>query len=753
MEQFIETDSAYAVFVDCTEIEITPKDREKYMTAVKPPAEMEDWCKDLLLLGKREISNLVKWRGKVKDANKKVSRAKFDKIEYANHDKDEEDEVDPEAELYKMEKRERKAQEKLKEKKMLNFVKQNQVTGVNIAESDFALEVGNFDFNKHGDMMRKGEVYTDFQAELEADDERLKKLGGRYHEYKKKEVRPNSEEEVMDNLEFLYESKRQRKEESEAKHRERQLEKEKRKLRFLGENQDEEEDQAEASLKMNRLDDQSAFLRKRALDETADRVEVSDLKRSKWFDRDIFEIMQPSKRQIVQVPENYSEDEGVDAEDDDEEEGSDEEGEEGEDGEEGSEEGSWEGEEGLEESEEMGEGMEEEFAEVDEEDGVDDGSGEEEDEDEDEMDEEEAGEFDDLKDLKRLPEYEDAEADEDGDIDNEISEKASKKKVKKVKKEEERPLKMLYDDPEYEIFGGEVDEDEMLRDMHQSHLTKKDMKRQNRIKLYERMEKEKRDGPQEQVMEEENINEIDDSHLTQLTPSQKKLLEKKDKKEFKKERGQVNDSTIQVVPAKKFEDYDTDELAADLALAKKMIRKKDREDILDMSFNKYNNFEYEGLPNWFVEDEKRHNYVNLPITKDEVREMREELKTMSEKPCKKVLEARFRRKRKLERQLKKFKRAADEIFEEEGMDDRTKAKEAGKVRNKIVTAEKAKRQKKKIIVGKKFKVAAPGKKTTGKKYKIVDKRCKKELRAEKRIKRKAGKGGKSGKSVSRKGKR
>lgn len=746
----MDTDRAYAVFVDCTEIEISPKDREKYLSVVKPPPELEDWCKDLLLLGKREISNLVKWRGKVKDATKKVSRAKFDKIEYGAHDEEEEeDEADPESELYQIEKRERRAQEKLKEKKMLNFVKHNQVTGVNVAESDFSQEVGNFDFNRYGDLMRKGEVYTDFQAELEADDERLKRLGGRYHEYEKKEVKPYSEEEVMDNLEFLYEQKRQRKEDSEAKHRERALEKEKKKLRFLGENQDGEEDQAEESLKMNRLDDKSAFLRKRALDETSDRVEISDLKRSKWFDRDIFEVMEPTKRQIVQLPENYSEDEDV---------------EEAEDDAEGDEEESYEDEEGMDEGEDL---EDEESDGVEEGDEIEDDEGEEEDDesgdeemDEDDIESEEAGEFDDLKDLKPLNGYEDDEIVEGDDAeevelnDSDAEElKTKPKKGKKVaKKEDTKNLHTLYDDAEYEIFGGEVDEDEMLRDMHSSHLTKKDIQRLNRIKAFEKQEKEDRDGPQEEPMQEEKIEEMDDAHLTNLTPSQKKLLDKKNKKEFKSFRGQVNDRTIQVVPARKFEDYDTDELAADLALAKKMIRKKDREEILDMSFNKYNNFEYDGLPNWFTEDEKRHNYVNLPITKDEVREMREELKTMSEKPAKKVLEARFRRKRKLERQLKKFKNKADAVFEEEGMDEKGKAREVGKMRKKIVTADKAKRPKKKIIVGKKFKISAPGKKTTGKKYKIVDSRCKKEVRAEKRKKRQGNKGGNGFKRPSRKGK-
>lgn len=365
-----------------------------------------------------------------------------------------------------------------------------------------------------------------------------------------------------------------------------------------------------------------------------------------------------------------------------------------------------------------------------------------EDEDEQSEDDESIGKFDEADAEEEMEEeiYSEDEQKSDDEADDIDQRKPKKAVSNKSKRGEEKELNMLYEDPDYQIFGGEVNDDEMQRDMEQSKITKKDMKRINRIKAYEKMEQEQLNGgPIVQDEAEDDIEEIDNSHLDELTLNQKKLLDRRNKKEQKRMRGQVNDSTIQVVPSKRFEDFDPDELAADLALAKKMIRKKDREEILDMSFNKYNNFDYEGLPNWFVDDEKKHNFVNLPITKEEVKAMRDELRALNEKPAKKVLEARFRKKRKLEKQLRKFKKEADQVFEEEGLDDRTKSKEVSKLRNKIVTADKNKRGKKKIIVGKKFKITAPGKKTTGRKYKIVDRRSKKEVRAEKRRMRGGGK--------------
>lgn len=690
LEQFIETDSPYAVFVDCTQITISPQDHEKYMSICKPPAELDDWCKDLLLLGKREISLLIKWRAKIRDTRHKEKQATFEKMDFGTHDKeDEEDEVDPEEELYRIEKKERRAQEKLKEKKMLAFAKQSQSGVVKIAASDLERELADFDFDTYGELMRKGEVYTDFQAEEAEDDERLRELGGRYHEYRKKQVKPNSEEEVMDNLEYLYEMKRERKEQAEQRHKEKVAEKLARKKRFLGGEEDHDEEDTEKAIKMERMDDKEMFLRKRALDETANRVEVDDLRKSKWFDRDIFDVLGPRKKQVVQ-----------DAEDDEDLEGD---------------------EEGLEGDEEEDlEGEEEELEGEDamDEDAIDDEGVDAEDMDEEDVDEDEGDE-----------EGDEEELDEEDEDDEEPADEAH----------------ALDGDHDYEILGHDANDDEMMKDLENSQITKKDIKRLNRMKAYERKEKEEAEGLEPEPEQEEDIAEVGSDIYDGLTLNQKKLLKLKEKNERKIVKNSL-DNSIRVVPQKKFEDFDVDELAADLALAKKMLRKKDRENILDLSFNKFNNFDYEGLPGWFVEDEKKHQFLNLPITKEEVQEMRDELRTLNEKPVRKVLEAKFRKKKKLEKQLRKFKKKADQVFEDEGLDERSKTKEVRKLKHKIVTADKNKNAKKKIIVGKRFKIQAPGKKTSGRKYRIVDNRARKDLRAEKRLKRKSkASGGKRGK--------
>ena len=83
---------------------------------------------------------------------------------------------------------------------------------------------------------------------------------------------------------------------------------------------------------------------------------------------------------------------------------------------------------------------------------------------------------------------------------------------------------------------------------------------------------------------------------------------------------------MEIVKEKQPEDYDFDDLAENLALAKKMMRKKQRETIIDSTYNRFSfNDEDTNLPSWFLDDEKKHNIINLPITKEEVQVVKERL--------------------------------------------------------------------------------------------------------------------------------
>uniref|UniRef100_A0A7N0SZQ7 rRNA methyltransferase n=1 Tax=Kalanchoe fedtschenkoi TaxID=63787 RepID=A0A7N0SZQ7_KALFE len=59
-----------------------------------------------------------------------------------------------------------------------------------------------------------------------------------------------------------------------------------------------------------------------------------------------------------------------------------------------------------------------------------------------------------------------------------------------------------------------------------------------------------------------------------------------------------------------------------LAYGKKMLRKKQREQMMDDAYNKYMFHDDKNLPRWFVEEEKKHNVPVKPVTKEEVNAMK-----------------------------------------------------------------------------------------------------------------------------------
>ena len=112
---------------------------------------------------------------------------------------------------------------------------------------------------------------------------------------------------------------------------------------------------------------------------------------------------------------------------------------------------------------------------------------------------------------------------------------------------------------------------------------------------------------------------------------------------------------------------DSDTMAETRALAKVMLRKKARIEIIDATYNRFVTHEDKSqLPDWFVEDESRHyqsNNVHL-ITKDMVADEKRFLKAYNERPSKKVQEAKARKKKRLAKAMSKIKNKATVIAEQ-----------------------------------------------------------------------------------------
>ena len=82
-------------------------------------------------------------------------------------------------------------------------------------------------------------------------------------------------------------------------------------------------------------------------------------------------------------------------------------------------------------------------------------------------------------------------------------------------------------------------------------------------------------------------------------------------------------------------------------------------DLVDDGFNKHALKDRDGLPDWFLDDESRHDKPHRPITKAAAAAIKEKLRAYNARPIKKVAEARARKKFKQAQKLEKLKKKAD----------------------------------------------------------------------------------------------
>ncbi|KAL6765538.1 FtsJ-like methyltransferase-domain-containing protein [Haematococcus lacustris] len=167
-----------------------------------------------------------------------------------------------------------------------------------------------------------------------------------------------------------------------------------------------------------------------------------------------------------------------------------------------------------------------------------------------------------------------------------------------------------------------------------------------------------------------------------------------------------------------------------LALAKRMLRRKDKETIVDAAYNRYA-FHDSGLPRWFAEDERRHMRPILPVTKEEVAEEKARLRAVDARPIKKVAEAKARQHKKMQGKLAQAREKAEAVAAQEDVPLGSKMREIEKLYARArSTAKKGKGGK-----------GGPRGKSRGP---PLDKRMLKDKRADKSNAKKAKKGGRSG---------
>ncbi|KAM0335787.1 hypothetical protein ACHAQA_000837 [Verticillium albo-atrum] len=162
---------------------------------------------------------------------------------------------------------------------------------------------------------------------------------------------------------------------------------------------------------------------------------------------------------------------------------------------------------------------------------------------------------------------------------------------------------------------------------------------------------------------------------------------------------------------------------------------KTTHDLVDDGFNRHAFRDRDGLPEWFMDDEGRHDKPHKPITKAAADAIKEKMRAYNARPIKKVAEAKARKKFKAAQRYEKLKKKSDSLINEEGLTEKEKASTIAKM---IAKAGQVKRRPQPtLVIAKGLNRGVKGRpKGVKGRYTIVDARMKKDLRAQRRLSKK-----------------
>ncbi|KAM3619109.1 uncharacterized protein V6R79_003127 [Siganus canaliculatus] len=244
------------------------------------------------------------------------------------------------------------------------------------------------------------------------------------------------------------------------------------------------------------------------------------------------------------------------------------------------------------------------------------------------------------------------------------------------------------------------------------------------------------EGPSQEAADETDSDSDDSSD------DEKEITMMKQTKGTGGKSGGADDDDFQVVPvestSKKARILDAEGLALGCEVA---TSKKKARDLVDNSFHRYAHSEEPWqIPEWFLQDERKHRKKPMPVTREMVEEYKQKWKEIDARPIKRVAEAKARKKRKMLKKMEQAKKKAEAVVNTVDISEREKMAQLKSIYKKAGIG-KEKREVTYVVskkgAGKKVR-RPPGIKGA---FKVVDSRMKKDMRGLQRKEQRA-KGGK-----------
>uniref|UniRef100_A0A8D3D1J0 pre-rRNA processing protein FTSJ3 n=1 Tax=Scophthalmus maximus TaxID=52904 RepID=A0A8D3D1J0_SCOMX len=164
-------------------------------------------------------------------------------------------------------------------------------------------------------------------------------------------------------------------------------------------------------------------------------------------------------------------------------------------------------------------------------------------------------------------------------------------------------------------------------------------------------------------------------------------------------------------------------LGCQIATSKKRAR-----DLMDGSFHRFaNSEEVWEVPEWFLDDERKHRKKPVPVTREMVEEFKQKWKEIDARPIKRVAEAKARKKRRMLKKMEQAKKKAEAVVNTVDSSEREKMAQLKSIYKKAGLG-KEKREVTYVVTkkgGGKNVRRPPGVKGV---FKVVDGRMKKDMR-------------------------